>query len=87
MFGYSFLNFSYGGLQNVLARILSLNNIYNNLNYAIEQGDEVIQYFDTGRLIRVLSIFDPIELEEPEYDWYYNRSEDFLPEDYEPANV
>ena len=49
----------------------------------VQEGDEVIQYFDSGRLIRVLLIFDPIELENPEDDWYYNNNEDFnIPDDY-----
>ena len=87
MFDYSWLNFTYGFLQNVLAKILSINNIYRNLNKAVTEGDEVIQYFDSGRLIRVLLIFDPIELENPEDDWYYNNNEDFnIPDDYEEEN-
>ena len=87
MFGYSWLNFSYGFLQNVLAKILSINNIYRNLNKAVSEGDETIQYFDSGRLIRVLFIFDPIELENPEDDWYYNNNDNFdIPEDYEEVS-
>lgn len=32
-------------------------------------------------------IFDPIELENPEDDWYYNNNEDFnIPDDYEEEN-
>jgi hypothetical protein len=32
----------------------------------------------------VLLIFDPIELENPEDDWYYNNNEDFaITDDYE----
>ena len=42
MFDYSWLNFTYGFLQNVLAKILSINNIYRNLNKAVTEGDEVI---------------------------------------------
>ena len=32
----------------------------------------------------MLAIFDPIELENPEDDWYYNNDDNFdVPEDYE----
>jgi hypothetical protein len=33
-------------------------------------------------------IFDPIELEDPEDDWYYNNNEDFVvPDDYESVEA
>jgi hypothetical protein len=35
LFEYSWMNYSYGFLQNVLAKILSINNIYRNLNTAV----------------------------------------------------
>jgi hypothetical protein len=58
------------------------------LNNAVYEGDEVIQYFDSGRLTRVLLIFDPIELENPEDDWYYNNNDNFdIPEDYETVEA
>ena len=68
----SFLNFSYSFLQNILGKILSINNIYFSLISASNRGDEIYMWFDFGRLIRVLMIFDPIELEDPEEDWYFN---------------
>jgi len=39
---------------------------------AIDKNDEDIQYYNIGRLIRILLDFDPIELEDPDDDWYYN---------------
>jgi hypothetical protein len=71
LFG-DWLSFSYSFLQNVLAKILSINNIYSSLKlgYELQQWDYI--YFDFGRLLRVLTVFDPIELENPEQDWYYN---------------
>ena len=71
LFG-NFLNFTYSFLQNVLARILSINNIYRSLIIAYARGDEVVKYFDYGRLTRIMLIFDPIEIEDADDDWYYN---------------
>ena len=68
----TFLNFTYGFLQNVLSKILSINNLYWSLSKAISVGDVEWQFFDIGRLIRTLGDFDPVEMEEPEDDWYYN---------------
>ena len=39
-FGRSWLNFTYGFLQNVLAKILGINNLYKSLNKAIILRDE-----------------------------------------------
>ena len=63
-------------MQNVLAKIISINYITKNLSYATEAGDTKIQYYDSGRLIRVLSIFDPIEVITAEDDWYFDNGVD-----------
>ena len=39
---------------------------------ATHLDQEVVLWFDAGRLFRILAIFPPIELEDPEEDWYYN---------------
>lgn len=72
LFQYSLLIWSYSFLQNVLAKILSVNNIYRSLMVAVNNDIEVIIYFDTARIIRTLFDFDPIEVENPDEDWYYN---------------
>lgn len=54
---------------------MSINNIYESLVIATELEEDVIIWFDTGRLFRIFFIFPPVELEEPEEDWYYNVSE------------
>ena len=41
---------------------------------ATVKNDTVILWYDSGRLIRTLMIFDPIEMEDPEDDWYYNTN-------------
>lgn len=56
----------------MLSRILSINNIYESLVIATELEEEIIIWFDSGRLFRIFMIFPPVELEEPEEDWYYN---------------
>lgn len=55
----------------MLSRILSINNIYLSMDAAVAADDEVVQWFDSGRLFRILAIFPPIELEDPEEDWYF----------------
>lgn len=39
---------------------------------AVNQDIEVIIYFDSARIIRTLFDFDPMEVEDPDEDWYYN---------------
>ena len=39
---------------------------------AVDNNDEIIIWFDSARIIRTLFIFDPIEMEDPDEDWYYN---------------
>ena len=56
----------------MLAKIVSINNIYISLQRAYAKNEQVYIWFDFGRLMRILSIFDPIEFEDPEEDWYYN---------------
>ena len=51
---------------------MSINNIYESLVIATELDEEIIVWFDSGRLLRILMIFPPVELENPEEDWYYN---------------
>ena len=58
----------------MLAKILSINNIYRSLSTATLRNDTVIIWYDSGRLVRTLMIFDPIVMEDPEDDWYYNTN-------------
>jgi len=51
---------------------MSITNIYFSIENAMAIDNQVYIWFDVGRLIRVLSIFPSIELEDPEEDWYYN---------------
>lgn len=55
-----------------MAKILSINAIYESMIVATELDEEVILWFDVGRMIRVVAIFPPIELSDPEEDWYYS---------------
>lgn len=72
LFKFDFITWSFSFLQNVLAKILSVNNIYRSLMVAVNNDVEVIIYFDAARIIRTLFDFDPIEVENPDEDWYYN---------------
>lgn len=68
----SWLVWSYSFLQNVLSSVISINNIYQSLIIAYERNLNAYIAFDFGRLLRVLFSFEPIELQDPENDWYYN---------------
>ena len=72
LFQGSLLVWSYSFLQNILAKIFSLNNIYRSLSVAVRNEIELIMWFDAARIIRTLFVFDPIEMEDPDEDWYYN---------------
>ena len=72
MFNHSFLSWSYGFLQNVIAKVISINNVYKSLTYALAQDWEELTYFNVGRLIRLLLFFDPVDMEEPGSYWYTN---------------
>ena len=63
---YSWLNLSYSFLQNIVASILSINNIYQSIKYSTEKNLEPYIWFDSGRLMRILLIFKSVELEDPE---------------------
>ena len=72
LFQGSLLNWSYGFLQNILGKIMSINNVYKSLTIALAKDWEERLYLDVGRILRILLIFDPIELEDPEMEWYIN---------------
>ena len=71
-FQYSWLQFTYGFIQNILAQIFSINNVYLSMNKAVEYDDDPVIWFNFGRLFRILMVFEPIEMENPDDDWYYN---------------
>lgn len=60
-FGYSWGNYVAGFFNNLLANVISFNNIYTSLEENLEQNNKTGVWFDTGRLVRIILIFDPIE--------------------------
>ena len=51
---------------------MSINNIYESLVIATKLEEDIVIWFDSGRLFRIFVFFPPVELEEPEENWYYN---------------
>lgn len=73
IFQFDFLLYFQGFIQNLVLDMISITNIIRNLQAAYGTDHTDIVYYDAGRLIRVMLIFDPPEVEAPEEDWYYNN--------------
>lgn len=55
-------------LQNLLARIISMTNLYKSITANIDAGNSTGVHYDTARLIRVLTMFEPIEPQDDDLD-------------------
>ena len=60
LFG-SFTELSGAFFQNLLSRVISLNNIYNSMQAKQLAGDQEGIYYDLARLCRILIDFSPVE--------------------------
>ena len=58
-----FTPFMTGFFQNLLAKVISINNIYTSLNNNNNNGNVTGVYYDLGRMTRILIDFEPIEAE------------------------
>lgn len=47
--------------QNLLSKVISINNIYNSIQSKQQSGDTIGVYFDLARLVRILMDFYPVE--------------------------
>ena len=47
--------------QNLLSKVISINNIYNAIQAKQLVGDNEGIYFDLARLVRILMDFSPVE--------------------------
>ena len=48
-------------LQNLLARIISMTNLYKSIDANKAVGNTTGLHYDSARLVRILIIFDPVE--------------------------
>ena len=48
---------------------------------AVSLGDTDITYYNVGRLTRTMLVFDPMEVEAPEADWFYQNDTGGVPTD------
>lgn len=50
-----------GFFNNLLANVISFNNIYTSIDDNHKAGNDTGVIYDTGRLLRIMFIFDPVE--------------------------
>ena len=55
-------------LQNLLARIISMTNLYKSITANLEVNNSTGVNYDTARLIRILTMFEPIEPQDEDLD-------------------
>jgi hypothetical protein len=60
-FNSGFTDLATAFFQNLLAKVISINNIYNSITNKQQQGDSEGIYYDLARLVRILMDFNPIE--------------------------
>ena len=56
------LNFATAFFQNLLSKVISINNIYNYITTNQKNGNQVGVYYDLGRLTRIFIDFEPVEV-------------------------
>lgn len=56
-------------LQNILANIISITNIYQSIDINVANANDTGVHYDMARLTRIMTIFDPIEPVEDEYQY------------------
>lgn len=59
--------FLLSALQNMLANVISISNIYTSIDHNIQIVNDTGVHYDLARLTRILVIFDPIEPVEDDY--------------------
>lgn len=75
MFEYRMSNYLFGFLQNIIANVISINNVYRSAYFAVAQDWDELMWYNFGRFWRILFIFDPIESVDPGV-WYTEFSGD-----------
>ena len=73
----SFGHFLLSMLQNFLGNVISLSNIYLSIEENLILNNTYAMHYDIARVVRILTIFEPVELKDPE---------DFNYTGYEPTN-
>ena len=61
--------FLLSGLQNMLANVISITNIYQSIDRNVALANETGIQYDLARLTRVLVIFPPIEPVDDDYTY------------------
>ena len=53
-------------LQNFLGNVISLSNIYLSIEENLILNNTYAMHYDIARVVRLLTIFPPVELKDPE---------------------
>lgn len=53
-------------LQNFLGNVISLSNIYNSIEDNMKNNRTIDIHYDVARIVRLLTIFEPVELKDDE---------------------
>lgn len=61
LFAGGFTDVATAFFQNLLSRVISINNIYNAIQAKQLIGDTEGIYYDLARLVRILMDFSPVE--------------------------
>lgn len=67
-FNGDFTSFFTGFFQNLLSKVISINNIYNDVVAQQQAGNTLVIYYDLARLVRLLMDFSPVETETYVFD-------------------
>ena len=58
-------------LQNFLGEVISLSNIYLSIEENMALGNIYGVHYDSARILRSLTIFEPVELSQQEFDFNF----------------
>jgi len=62
----SFGHFLLSMLQNFLGNVISLSNIYLSIEENLVLNNTYAMHYDIARIVRILTIFEPVELKDPD---------------------
>ena len=63
-------------LQNFLGEVISLSNIYLSIEENMALNNTYGVHYDSARIVRILTIFEPVELIEQDFDFDFPDTDD-----------
>ena len=84
----SFGHFLLSMLQNFLGNVISLSNIYLSIEENLVLNNTYAMHYDIARVVRILTIFPPVELKDPEdFNYPGNNPNPQNPGDVDDPNI